>query len=48
MCHLANIAYRTGRTLAFDQKNERFSGDPKAQSLAEGTHRKPYVMPDKV
>jgi predicted dehydrogenase len=48
MCHLANIAYRTGRTLAFDTKTERFPDDPKAQSLAEGTYRKPFVAPEKI
>ena len=48
MCHLPNIAYRTGRTLAFDPKAERFPDDPKAQAVAEGTYRKPYIMPEKV
>jgi predicted dehydrogenase len=48
MCHLANIACRTGRTLSFESKAERFPDDPQAQALAEGTYRKPFAMPEKI
>ena len=48
LCHLANIAYRTGRTLAFDAKGERFVGDPEADKLLTRPYRAPYVVPENV
>lgn len=33
LCHLGNIAYRTGRTLNCDPKNGRISGDAEAMGL---------------
>jgi predicted dehydrogenase len=48
LAHLANIAYRTGRTLAFDSKTERFINDPEADKLLTRPYRKPYVVPDNV
>ncbi len=48
ICHLANIAYRTGRTLDFDAKAERFINDPEADKMLTREYRKPYVVPDAV
>ncbi len=48
LCHLSNIAYRTGRTLEFDSKAERFPKDREAQALVNRKYRKPYTMPNKV
>lgn len=33
MCHLSNIAYRTGRQVVFDSSNECFPGDAEATSF---------------
>ncbi|MEW6744528.1 MAG: Gfo/Idh/MocA family oxidoreductase [Planctomycetota bacterium] len=46
--HLANIAYRTGRTLSFDGARERFSGDREANALLTRDYREPYVVPEEV
>jgi hypothetical protein len=46
--HLANIAYRTGRTLRFDPRSERFPGDEEANRLLTRIYRAPFVAPDKV
>jgi len=48
LCHLANIAYRTGHTLTFDPKSERFPGDDEANKLLTRPYRKPYVVPASV
>ena len=48
MCHLCNIAYRTGRTLEFDSDRERFVDDKEADSLLSREYRYPYVVPEKV
>ncbi len=48
MCHLANIAYRTNRTLRFDPKAERFVNDPEADRLLTRDYRPPFVVPEKV
>jgi len=48
LSHLANIAYRTGRTLRFDPKSESFPGDEEANRLLRRTCRAPYVVPEKV
>jgi hypothetical protein len=45
LCHLANIAYRTRRTLSFDPKTERFSDDDGANRLLSRDYRAPYVIP---
>lgn len=47
MCHLSNIAFRTGKTLTFDSKTESFPNDSDAQALATGFHRKPYTLPER-
>jgi len=48
LCHLANIAYRTGRTLKFDAASEKFLGDSEADRLTSRVYRKGYVIPEKV
>jgi len=48
ICHLCNIAYRTGRTLKFDSKKEQFIGDKEANNLVSRDYRKPFVVPEKV
>lgn len=48
LCHLANIAFRTGRKLTFDPKTETFPGDAEANALLGRKYREPYVLPDKV
>lgn len=47
-CHLANIAYRVGRTLRMDQSNGRFLGDAEANSMLTRDYRAPYEVPEKV
>jgi predicted dehydrogenase len=48
LCHLGNIAYRTGRRLVFDPKTETFPGDREASRLLTRTYRKPWVVPDRL
>jgi len=48
MCHLSNIAYRTGRQVVFDPANECFHGDSEASSLLRREYRLPFVVPEKV
>jgi predicted dehydrogenase len=45
LCHLGNIAYRTGRTLAFDPKTETFPGDVQANAMLSRNYRQPFVVP---
>ncbi|HVR74096.1 MAG TPA: gfo/Idh/MocA family oxidoreductase, partial [Planctomycetota bacterium] len=42
LCHLANIAYRTGRTLEFDPVKETILGDPEASALLTREYRDPF------
>ena len=44
--HLANIAYRLGRKVRWDAKNERFWGDDEAQALLGRDYRKPWALPE--
>jgi predicted dehydrogenase len=46
-CHLANIAYRLGRTLRMD-KSGRFTGDAEANAMLTRKYRTPYVVPTNV
>ena len=48
MCHLSNIAFRTGRTLTFDTLTETFPGDAEANSYLSREYRYPYVVPETV
>ncbi|MBI3192132.1 MAG: Gfo/Idh/MocA family oxidoreductase, partial [Pedosphaera parvula] len=40
LCHLGNIAYRTGHTLHLDSKTRRITGDPAASALWGRDYRK--------
>jgi predicted dehydrogenase len=44
VAHLANIAYKTGRKLQWDGKNERFADDPHASSMLRRKSRKPWNL----
>ena len=46
LCHLANIAQRTRRTVVFDPKSGRFAGDDEANRLLSRPYRTPYVVQD--
>lgn len=44
LIHLGEIAYRTGRVLKFDPKNEDFLGDKEANTLLSKEYRKPWEV----
>ena len=44
-CHLANIAYRTGRKLRWDGDREAIIGDGEAAPLLNRRRRKGYELP---
>jgi predicted dehydrogenase len=48
LCHLGNIAFRTGRAIRFDEKTETCLNDKEANRLLGRTYRKPFVVPDSV
>ena len=51
LLHLANAAYRAGRTIEFDPEKEAVIGDAEAQSYVDGSwrgYRKPYELPRRV
>jgi predicted dehydrogenase len=48
MCHLGNIAFRTGRALRFDAQTETCQDDPEANRLLGRSYRKPFEVPAKV
>jgi predicted dehydrogenase len=48
LCHLGNIAYRTGRALRFDAATETCIDDPEANRLLGRTYREPFVVPASV
>jgi len=50
LCHMANIAFRLGRTLSFDPKTETFVGDgaKQANTFLTRDYRKPFVVPEQV
>jgi predicted dehydrogenase len=43
LCHLGNIAFRTGRALRFDEQTETIRDDPEANKLLSRSYRQPYV-----
>jgi predicted dehydrogenase len=44
-CHLANIAFRTGRRVAWDAAREQIVGDAEAQKLVTKPYREPWTLP---
>jgi predicted dehydrogenase len=45
LCHLGNIAYRTGRRLEFDPQTETFPHDCEANAFLEREYRAGYELP---
>ncbi len=48
LVHLANISYRTGRTLQFDPQTFSATGDAEANAMFTRNYRAPFVVPEKV
>jgi predicted dehydrogenase len=48
LVHLANISYRLGRTLHFDEKTYTCKGDAEATRMFTRAYRTPFVVPQKV
>jgi len=48
LCHLGNIAHRTGRKLTFDPASETFPGDPAANALLSREYSSRFAMPAQV
>jgi predicted dehydrogenase len=48
LVHLANISYRLGRTLHFDEASYSVKGDAEANKMFTREYRKPFVVPEKV
>jgi predicted dehydrogenase len=44
-CHLANIAFRTGRRVQWDAAREQIVGDAEAQKLIHKAYRAPWTLP---
>lgn len=44
-CHLANIAFRTGRRVQWDAAREQITGDAEAQKLIHKPYRAPWTLP---
>jgi predicted dehydrogenase len=46
LCHLGNVAWRTGHTVRFDPETYTFPGDDEANRLlTRAEYRKPWVLP---
>ncbi len=45
VCHLGNIALRTGRKIRWDPVKEQVVGDAEAAKMLERSYRKPWVLP---
>jgi len=48
LMHLANVSYRVGRTLHWDEKTWTVKGDAEANKLLTRNYRAPYIVPAKV
>jgi hypothetical protein len=48
LCHLGNIAHRTGRRLTFDAATESFPGDAEANALLSREYSDRFEMPSQV
>ena len=48
LCHLANMAYRLGRTINFDPAAEKCIGDDEANAMLTRKYREPFVVRDTV
>ncbi len=46
VCHLGNIAYKTGRRLYWDNATNRFHDDQEANDYLVPTYRKPWELPN--
>jgi hypothetical protein len=48
LMHLANVSYRVGRVLHWDEKTWTVKGDAEATKMLTREYRRPYVVPEKV
>jgi predicted dehydrogenase len=48
LVHLANVSYRLGRTLHWDEKTWTVKNDPEATRMLTRNYRAPYIVPAKV
>ncbi len=48
LMHLANIAYRLGRSIDFDPAKEQIVKDAEANAMLRRKYREPFVVPEKV
>jgi predicted dehydrogenase len=48
LMHLANVSYRLGRTLHWDEKTWSVKNDPEANRMLTRVYRAPYIVPAKV
>ncbi len=48
LCHFANISYRVGRGLKWDNAAQAWLNDSEANSLMRRDYRQPYVIPEEV
>ncbi|MGE5644597.1 MAG: Gfo/Idh/MocA family protein [Acidobacteriota bacterium] len=48
LVHLANISYRLGRSIQFDEKSYTCPGDKEATAMFKRAYRAPFVVPEKV
>ena len=48
LMHLANVSYRVGRTLHWDEKTWTVKNDPEANEMLTREYRAPYIVPAKV